>query len=210
VHSIWCGCEGGLVANSKAVDYTEVFAKNGFIPDEKSAALLKDIFTVKQVPKDHFFIREGESSTEIAMVVKGLFRSYYIDEEGNDFTKYFYPEGAMLFSYRAYIDHAQSAYSIQSLEESEIISARISDFERAVESSAGLRIFYKNFMDKILIIKEEHAVSFKLLDSTDRYRQFLSQYPGLESRIKQHHLASYLGITPVSLSRIRKKIGLNK
>jgi len=196
------------VANIEAYEYRDALAKSGFIPDEKSAALLKDIFTIKSVPKNHFFIREGDASTEIAVVIRGVFRSYYIDEEGNDFTKYFYPEGSMLFSYKAHIERESSSYSIESLEESEILCAKISDFERAVESSVTLRTFYKNFIDKILVMKEEHACSFKLLDSTGRYRQFLSQYPGLESRIKQHHLASYLGITPVSLSRIRKKLRL--
>jgi len=65
-------------------------------------------------------------------------------------------------------------------------------------------------LDDALVLKEEHACSFKLLDSAERYMQFLAQYPGLEKRVKQYHIASYLGITPVSLSRIRKKLDLNK
>ncbi|WP_373687933.1 hypothetical protein [Clostridium estertheticum] len=65
-------------------------------------------------------------------------------------------------------------------------------------------------IDSALILKEEHASSFKLLNSLEQYKQFLSAYPGLEKRIKQCHLASYLGITPVSLSRIRKKLNINK
>lgn len=59
-------------------------------------------------------------------------------------------------------------------------------------------------------MKEEHACSFKLLNSAERYQQFLAQYPGLGKRIKQYQLASYLGITSVSLSRIRNKLNLNK
>jgi CRP-like cAMP-binding protein len=61
-----------------------------------------------------------------------------------------------------------------------------------------------------MIMKDRQASNFKELNALERYRQFLVDYPGLEARIKQHQLASYLGITPVSLSRIRKKLDLIK
>lgn len=101
-------------------------------------------------------------------------------------------------------------YYIQALEDSEILVAKISDFEKIVEGNYQLLLFYKRMIDSVLVAKEEHASSFKLLNSLKRYKQFLTVYPGLEKRLKQCHLASYLGITPVSLSRIRKKSNLNK
>ncbi|HCW52385.1 MAG TPA: hypothetical protein DG753_01285 [Clostridium sp.] len=69
---------------------------------------------------------------------------------------------------------------------------------------------YKKLLDEAIVMKEEHACSFKLLNSLERYKRFKAMYPNLEQRIKQHHLASYLGITPVSLSRIRNKGKINK
>lgn len=178
--------------------------------DHDSLALLQNIFKHKTVKKDTYFLREGEKSTQMGLVKKGLFRSYYLDRKGNDITKYFYPEGSMLFSYVAHLTRKESEYSMQALEDSEILVAEISDFEKIVEGNYQLLSFYKRMIDKNLIMKEEHALSFKSLNSADRYKKFLAQYPGLEKRIKQYQLASYLGITPVSLSRIRNKSDLNK
>ena len=178
--------------------------------DEESIALLRNIFKPKVLKKDMFFLQEGEKSNEIGIIVKGLFRSYYIDKIGNDITKYFYAEGGILFSYAAHLSQKESAYYIQALEDSEILVARISDFEKIVEENYQLLLFYKTMTDSVLVMKEEHASSFKLLNSRERYKQFLTANSGLEKRLKQCHLASYLGITPVSLSRIRKKLNLNK
>lgn len=116
----------------------------------------------------------------------------------------------MLFSYVAYLTNKNSRYNIQALEDSEILVAKISDFEELMKENYQLLLFYKKTLDEILVSKEEHACSFKLLNSVERYKQFLDQYPGLEKRVKQYQLASYLGITPVSLSRIRNKLSLNK
>ncbi|HEX2944745.1 MAG TPA: Crp/Fnr family transcriptional regulator [Clostridia bacterium] len=186
------------------------FKEKGITLDDDRFVLLQNIFLQKTIKRDMYFLREGEKSTELAMVTKGLFRTYYIDEKGNDITKYFYPEGSMLFSYKAYITHNNSMYSVQALEDSEILAAKISDFEEAVKGDIQLLSFYKKILDEALIMKDEHACSFKLLNSVDRYKQFLAQYPGLEKRVKQYQLASYLGITPVSLSRIKNKLNLNK
>jgi CRP-like cAMP-binding protein len=178
--------------------------------DEEQTAVVRGIFKTIEIKKDMFFIQEGEKSTQIGMVLKGILRSFCIDEKGNDITKYFYTEGAKIFSYAAYLAQKESSYSIQALEDCEILVAKISDFERIVDGNYQLLLFFKKILDNILVMKEHHANSFVLLNSVDRYKQFLVEYPGLEKRVKQHQLASYLGITPVSLSRIRRKLNLIK
>lgn len=177
---------------------------------KENFALLCNIIKPKVIKKDMFFLHEGENSTEIGLIVKGVFRSYYIDKKGDDITKYFFAEGGILFSYAAYLSQKESSYYIQAIEDSEILVAKISDFEKIVEGNYELLLFYKKMIDEILVMKEEHAAGFKLLSSTERYKQFLATYPGLERRLKQYYLASYLGITPVSLSRIRKELNINK
>lgn len=178
--------------------------------DKKQLKQLQSIFKPISVEKDSFFIREGDPSLQMAFIVKGLFRSFNINDQGHEITKYFYSEGETLFSYAAYLSHTPSAYYIQALEDSCLLVADITDFERIMQGDYALLAFFKNLIDAILVRKETHASSFKLLDSVDRYRQFQNDFPGLEKRIKQHHLATYLGITPVSLSRIRKKLSLIK
>lgn len=190
--------------------WMNLMKSNGILLEEENIDLLQNIFKPKIVKKDMYFLQEGERSTEIGFITNGIFRSYYIDKIGNDITKYFYEEGGILFSYMAHLCQNESKYYIQALEDSEILVAKISDFEKIVEGNYELLLFYKKMIDNVLIMKEEHASSFKLLNSMERYKQFLTMYPSLEERIKQCHIASYLGITPVSLSRIRKRLALNK
>lgn len=75
------------------VNDAKFFKEKGITLDDDSFALLQDIFRQKTIKRDMYFLQEGEQSTELAMVVKGLFRACYIDKKGNDITKYFYPEG---------------------------------------------------------------------------------------------------------------------
>jgi len=177
---------------------------------EEQIALLQSVFKTAAIKRDAFFIKEGEKSTRIGLVVKGVFRSFCIDEKGNDITKHFFAEGSIVCAYAAYLTQAESTYYVQALEDSELLVAEISDFERALDGNYPLLVFLKKILDNVMVMKEHHASSFILLNSVDRYKQFLSEYPGLEKRLKQYQLASYLGITPVSLSRIRKKLNLIK
>lgn len=178
--------------------------------DEKSSAILRGISKPKSIRKDDFFIHEGERSTEVGLILKGAFRSFYIDQAGNDVTKYFYVQGEILFSYYAHLSQTKSKYSIQALDDSEILVTNISEFEKVVEENYKLLLFYKKMVDVMLVKKEKHASSFTLLNSTQRYQQFLADYPSLEKHIKQYQLSSYLGMTPVTLCRIRKKLNLIK
>lgn len=189
--------------------WNKCFVKYGGALDKDNQTVLMSVFHKRTMKKNSFFIREGEKSTEIGLIMKGIFRSFYIDEQGNDMTKYFHAEGGLLFSYLAHISQKESTYYLQALEDSEIMVASISDFEKMMEGNEQLLQFYKKMIDAVLVMKEEHAISFKRWNSTERYNHFCISYPGLEQRIKQYHLASYLGITPVSLSRLKAKI-LNK
>lgn len=98
--------------------------------DEKSIAILREIFKPKLIGKDGFLIQNGEQSTEIGFILKGFFRSLYIDQNGNDVTKCFHVQDEILFSYYAHLSQTKAQYSIQALDNSEILVTKISEFER--------------------------------------------------------------------------------
>lgn len=189
---------------------SHIVQKKGIQLDEQNLVHLRDGLQSRSVKKGDFFIREGDPSHEIAIVKSGIFCAYYIEKSGLEAIKYFYPEESVLVSYYAYLTGRKSGYYIQALEDSEIYVIKLSDFKQMVEGNYQLLYMCKKMLDEILIMKEEHATSFTRLNSIERYQQFLEKYPGLESRVRQYQIASYLGITPVSLSRIRGKLNLNK
>lgn len=189
---------------------SDVLRKKGIKVEEYDLSKLRAGLRLRKLKKGDFYIREGDMSHEIAIVKSGIFSAYYIEKNGLEAIKYFYPEESVLVSYYAYLTGRESGYYIQALEECEIYVMELCDFKQMVEDSYQLLYLCKKVLDEILVMKEEHATSFTRLNSTERYQQFVDTYPGLEKRVKQYQIASYLGITPVSLSRIRRKLNLNK
>lgn len=183
-----------------------IIESKGISLNDKNLSLLVSIFVKRDIKKNEFFLKEGDEPSEVGLVLSGVFRSFYIDRDGDDITKYFYSEESLLFSYFAYLERKPSSYYIQAIEDSCIFVAKVSDFEKIVDGNYELLLLYKKLLDEVIVMKEEHACSFKLLNSRQRYEEFKKKYPGLEKRVKQHQLASYLGVTPVSLSRIKNKM----
>ena len=167
---------------------------------------LLDVSTLRELPKGSFFIRAGEQPRKMAFVLKGLFRYVYTDDEGNEYTKSFMPAGSFLSSYTSMINGEASYYAIEALEDSSVVV-----FE--YEAWQGLRAKDRIWTDLLVTMlergygaKERRERELLLLSAEARYQNFCAMYPGLIGRIKQHQIASFLGIKPESLSRIRKNM----
>jgi len=165
----------------------------------------RSLVSIKQIKKDEYFLREGRFPKTIAFVKSGLFRYFYIDDKGNEFTKGFYLRNSFLLSYSAILEERGSYFAIQALEDSEIEAIDFIESQKLFAEHPCWNVFLVAYLQKILAMKVERERELLLFDAKQRYRKFLIQFPGLDSRIKQHMIASYLGIMPQSLSRIRKK-----
>jgi len=182
---------------------------NAIIPlpegqQEKFARLVSE----KKLKKNENFISAGEFPKTIAFVNKGLFRYYYANALGEEFTKGFLAENSILSSYSAMVQKRGSYFSIQALEDSEIEVVRYPDFIKLFDSYPEWNSLLLTMLQKGFFTKEERERQFLLFDAEKRYQSFLKDYPNLEKRIKQHFIASYLRITPESLSRLRRKMNL--
>jgi CRP-like cAMP-binding protein len=177
------------------------------IPDEQIAKVLSISYS-KKITKGDCYIREGEIPKSFAYVVKGLFRYYYIDKKGNDFTKGFFPENSFIASYSALIHKRGSYFTVEALENSNILVINYNEWKEIFEKELCWHKFLLALIEKGYCIKEAREREFLLFDAEERYKSFLKNFPGLDKRIKQHIIASYLGITSVALSRIRKKMNL--
>ena len=161
---------------------------------------------IRELRKGHYYIREGETPQRLAFVIEGLFRYVYLSERGDEFTKSFIPAGSFLSSYSAMVQNRGSAYFVEALEDSKILEIRYQDWLRLLEANKPVwQQLLLQILEKGFIKKEARERAFLLDDAETRYQTFLDNYPGLESRIPQRMVASYIGIQPESLSRIRKK-----
>jgi len=161
---------------------------------------------IKPIKASDYFIRAGEVPHKIAFVGSGLFRYVYTNSGGDEFTKGIIAQNFFLSSYSAMIMGRPSYFSIEALENSQLLEIIWSDFEHLKENDIFWLKFQLKFVEKGYIIKEKRERELLLLDAETRYKNFLIEFPGMDQRIKQGIIASYLGIQPETLSRIRKKI----
>lgn len=169
---------------------------------EKAAAIFRPL----EVPKGGFFMRAGEVPNNLGFVISGLLRLFYIDREGNDFTKSFCAESGFVAAYSALLLKEPSRLFIEALEDSTILVAEYEAFQRLTAGHPCWQAVNRYMAETLFIKKERRESELLLDDATTRYLNFQKEFPGLEPRIKKYHIASYLGITPVTLSRIRTQL----
>lgn len=168
---------------------------------------LQEIFLPQIIKKGDFFIMAGQPSNRIGFNCTGLFRYYYTNDNGKEYTKYFCTENRFIVSYSAMLLKSESYYAIEAMEDSQILTASCVDFYHLIHGDSCWQIFVRKLLEEIFIFNERREKAMLLDSAQERYIAFLQDYPNLEERVKQYHIASYLGITPVALSRIRKKRG---
>lgn len=178
------------------------------VPDAELAKA-RGLFCPVQFDKGIFVVRAGETPDTIAFVVSGLLRLFYNDADGKEFTKSFCTENSFLASYSSLLLNKPSRIFIETLEESTLLIANYADYQTLADEHPCWQIINRKLAEMLFIKKELRESELVLDDATTRYRNFQAEYPGLENRVKQYHIASYLGITPVALSRIRKQLDQN-
>jgi CRP-like cAMP-binding protein len=175
------------------------------LPKDKAKELI-ELCKLKIIDENALFLRASETPKKIAYVEKGLFRYVYINDKGDEFTKGLIPEGSFISSYSAMISKTPSYFSIEALEESKIMEFSWTGFNELLSKDSFWLRFLLMLVEKGYTIKEKRERDLLLLDAETRYINFLKDFPGMDQRIKQSIIASYLGIKPETLSRIRKKI----
>ena len=174
------------------------------IPDVLMAQLF-DICIEKSIKKGGFFITAGEVSAYMGFNANGLFRYYYIDRDGRDLTKGFSDPGKFLISYSAIAQNRPSYFNIEALKDSRILIFPFQKFSLMMEQDFRWYPFAFKLIESVYIMKELREKSFLLDDASTRYEEFKNYYANVEDQIKLYYVASYLGITPETLSRIRNK-----
>lgn len=176
------------------------------IASPKRVQELINIGQVEDIPQDDYFIRKGDVPKKLGFVISGLFRYYYLSENGDEYTKSLILENNFISSYSAMISSSPSHFFIQALEPSQILKIPYSQLTNLLAGDPFWVQFVLRFLEKGFMAKEQRERELLLLSAERRYLNFLEEFPGLDKRVKQIIIASYLGIKPESLSRIRKKL----
>ena len=175
------------------------------IPEDEAVKATK-LFQTCTLKRGEFFVRAGDTPRTIGFVMSGILRLYYIDCEGTEYTKSFCAENSFVAAYSALLLKQPSQLLIQALEDAKLLIADYSAYRSLCEKHTCWQMLNCKIAEILFIKKEKRESALLLDDAKTRYLSFQEDYPGLETRLKQHHIASYLGITPVTLSRIRSQL----
>jgi len=167
--------------------------------------LFLSLFSEKQLKKNKYFAREGELSKKFAFVSTGIFRAFYRNNEGNEYNKSFFTKNSFIGAYSSLVSGQKNLINIQCLTDCTFLIADFSGFTNLYDSNPKTERLARVLAEQFFIEKEKREIELVMLDATERYEIFKQEHPNLESLIPQYHIASYLGITPTQLSRIRAK-----
>lgn len=152
------------------------------------------------------FVREGEVPDKLGFIVHGLMKYYYVDPEGNAWIKHFSSENDFVTSYGSFLYQTPSLYDIEAMEDTTLLVIPYDTYIQQINRSLVWCTIARKYTEKIYYEKERREASFLKLDGTQRYLAFLEAYPHLSNRIDVKDAASFLGLTSVSLSRIRRNL----
>lgn len=173
---------------------------------EEQIEIIKSKLVVKTFQRNEMLLTMGEVSSDIYFVEKGVIRSYTIDENGKEHVIQFGTENWLVTDRNSFLCKQEAKFYIQAIEESEIvlINEELNDFLQTLNSNYALsqvkllQNHVRHLQDRITSLLSDTAKT--------RYLAFIKLYPNITARVPQWMIASYLGITPESLSRVRKDI----
>lgn len=175
------------------------------LPDPAWAELAA-FFREKEVREGAWLLRPGDTDYDLIFVVEGLLRIYYLDEEGREANKAFPAENDFAGPLATALLDLPSRYGIQALEDSRLLVARYADYFALLDQDPAFDRLGRKTVEHVLGQRELREQSLLQQSATERYRDFLDRFPDLVGRVPQYHVASYLGVTEVTLSRIRSAL----
>ncbi|NUM72668.1 MAG: Crp/Fnr family transcriptional regulator [Ignavibacteriaceae bacterium] len=174
-----------------------------FTPDEFSG--YAEYFGHETIKRNRHFINEGDVCEKLSFIISGMFRFYEISD-GEEITTDFSFENSFITSYISLITSEPSQLFIQAMEDSELLTLHISDLRRLYDIDQRFERTGRLIAEQVFIDNSRRLTSVLKDPAELRYKNLLSRSPHLVQMIPLRYIASYLGIAPETLSRIRKRI----
>jgi CRP-like cAMP-binding protein len=156
-------------------------------------------------PKGHTLLKQGDVARSIVFVAKGMMRRYYF-KEGRDLSEHFAYEGQPLFAIESFFNQSPSRLIIETLEDAVVYRLPFEKLQRLTHDNWELNLFYRKMLERALVIAQEKADSWRFENVSERYIRLARTHPEILKRVPQKYIASYLLMTPETLSRVRSEV----
>jgi CRP-like cAMP-binding protein len=170
----------------------------------------KTLFIPKKLRKKQYLLQEGDVSKYTAFVEKGILRTYTVDDKGNEPILQFSMEGWWAGDLYSFLTEEPSQYNIEALEDCELLLITKPSWNTLLEKIPAFERYFRILIQNSLIATQRRLMGSMSESAEEKYTKLINNFPGCLQRIPQHMIASYLGITPETLSRIRGHMALRK
>jgi len=179
----------------------------GFSDDEMKIVLNR--FEEKNFKKKTTLLTAGQVAQEVYFIINGCLRLFY-EKEGNDISAYFFTENMFAGAYDSFTTQRKSSHFIETIEDCQLLCINYEDLQSLYQELPKMNEFVRKVLEERFFDLHRLYTSLILDSPQERYENLLNENPSIFQRVPQHHIATFLGVTPVSLSRIRNRVFKNQ
>jgi CRP-like cAMP-binding protein len=177
---------------------------------DQEKEIIQSFFVVKKLRKKQYLLQEGDVCKYLTFVAKGLLRTYNVDDKGDEHMSIFGWEGWWVSDFNSFLSGEAAVFNIDAIEDAELVMISREDYEALTLAAPIMDRYFRILYQNSLVTKERRLMSSITHTAEEKYVQLAESNPQLIERIPQNLIASYLGIAPETLSRIKKNLSLRK
>lgn len=174
--------------------------------NEDEITAIEKAYNTVEISKGELFIEQGKICDQVAFVVSGKLRNFYFDEAGNEVTCYFVTPNNFVSAFSSFLTNAPTHENISTLEDTVLRTISKKDLEALCDLIPKLQIFRRVIVENLFIIMEKRIMMLQSQSAHERYEKMIKENPEILLSVPLQYTASFLGITPQHLSRLRKEL----
>ena len=188
--------------------FSHIQQKVSISDNDKDA--IKNFFVPKKLRKRQYLLQEGDVCKYLTFIAKGLLRTYNVDDKGDEHMSVFGWEGWWLSDFNSFLSGEPAVFNIDAIEDSELLMISRADYEALTITVPIMDRYFRILYQNSIVTKERRLMSSITHTAEEKYVQLAESNPKMIERVPQNLIASYLGIAPETLSRVKKNLALRK
>ena len=171
---------------------------------------IKPFFIPKKLRKRQYLLNAGDVCQYFCFVEKGLLRSFSVDKNANEHVVQFALEGWWISDMGSFLSGDTAVYNIEAIEDSELLLLTRQAMDEMLDQVPKMERYFRLLMQNNIVVLQRRIVGVLSLSAEEKYKRMMKLYPDILQRSPQQYVASFLGITPETLSRVRKQVSIGK